>query len=61
MDKYTQQVTEAQKLPPGCRCKKLNGKYIPQSCHVLNGRKQTCKDLIIPEGNEQAEIQLFDI
>lgn len=40
---------EAPQLPPGCRCRKLKGNYIPQSCHVINGRKQTCKDLIFPE------------
>jgi len=29
------------------RCKKLGGREVPRSCHVLNGRKNYCKDLFI--------------
>ena len=27
------------------RCKKLGGKEVPRTCHVLNGRKNYCEDL----------------
>ena len=59
--KTSKPITGTPQLPPGCRCKKLNGRYIPQSCHVLNGRKPTCKDLIFPEGDEEVEIPQFEI
>ena len=59
--KDVKSLTDVPTLPPGCRCKKLNGRYIPQSCHVLNGRKPTCKDLILPEPNSKQEIPQFEI
>ena len=31
------------------RCKKLGGQEVPCSCHVLNGRKDYCKDLFITD------------
>ena len=31
------------------RCKKLGGREVPCSCHVLNGRKDYCKDLFITD------------
>ena len=31
------------------RCKKLGGKEVPRSCHILNKRKDYCKDLFITD------------
>lgn len=31
------------------RCKKLGGREVPRSCHVLNGRKNYCKDLFVTD------------
>ena len=31
------------------RCKKLEGRKVPCSCHVLNERKSYCKDLLITD------------
>lgn len=31
------------------RCKKLGGREVPRSCHVLNKRKDYCKDLSITD------------
>ena len=31
------------------RCRKLGGREIPRSCHVLNGRKDYCKDLFVTD------------
>ena len=31
------------------RCKKLGGREVPHSCHVLNGRKDNCKDLFVTD------------
>lgn len=59
--KDVKSLTDVPTLPPGCRCRKLKGRYIPQSCHVLNGRKPSCEDLIIPEGDEEVEIPQFII
>lgn len=40
------------------RCKKLGGKTVPQSCHVLNGRKDSCESLF--ETDEKEEILNFE-
>ena len=37
------------------RCKKLGGREVPRSCHVLNGRKDYCKDLFVTD--EKGEIK----
>ena len=42
------------------RCKKLGGREVPKSCHVLNGRKESCKDLFFDE-REKKPIQKFVI
>ncbi len=31
------------------RCKKLGYREVPRSCHVLNGRKDYCKDLFVTD------------
>lgn len=31
------------------RYRKLGGREVPRSCHVLNGRKSHCKDLFITD------------
>ena len=31
------------------RCKKLEGREVPHSCHVLNERKDDCKDLFVTD------------
>ena len=31
------------------RCKKLGGREVPRSCHVLNGRKDGCKDSLVTD------------
>ena len=41
------------------RCKKLNGKKVPRSCHFLNGRKEHCDDFF--ETDEQEEIKMFEL
>lgn len=35
------------------RCAKLGGKICPRSCHVLNGRKNQCKDFMEIELDEE--------
>ena len=41
------------------RCKKLGGRKVPRSCHVLNGRKDNCESLF--ETDEKEEIKLLII
>lgn len=31
------------------RCMQLRGRKVPRSCHVLNGRKDYCKDLFVTD------------
>ena len=35
------------------RCKKLGGRKVPQSCHVLNGRKDYCDSLFETDEKEE--------
>lgn len=41
------------------RCKRLGGREVPKSCHVLNGRKEFCKELFFTD--EKQEIPQFMI
>lgn len=59
LSKGVKSITEVPNLPTGCRCRKLNGWYVPQSCRVLNGRKKTCKDLILPEESNEQDTDLI--
>ena len=36
------------------RCKNLGGKLVPKSCHVLNGRKEKCENMMVIELDEEA-------
>lgn len=36
------------------RCKKLQMRICPSSCHVLNGRKQSCPDMIEVELDKES-------
>lgn len=40
------------------RCKKLGGREVPQSCHVLNGRKDYGESLF--ETDEKEELIIID-
>ena len=31
------------------RCRKLGGREVPRSCHVLNGRKDYCEHLFVTD------------
>ena len=46
------------------RCKKLGGREVPRSCHVLNGRKDYCKDLFVTDETKEltkADIEKFEL
>ena len=36
------------------RCRKLGGKLVPKSCHVLNRRKEHCESLMVIVLDEEA-------
>lgn len=38
------------------RCKKLGGRKVPQSCHVLNGRKDYCESLFATDEQEETKL-----
>lgn len=42
------------------RCGKLGGREVPKSCHVLNGRKEFCKDLMCDE-QEKRPLPYFEL
>lgn len=43
------------------RCKKLGFREVPRSCHVLNGRKDYCKDLFVTDEKDvDLELNSFD-
>lgn len=37
-------------------CRKLAGKPLPKSCHVLNGRKQSCESLVRVEVDDKGSL-----
>lgn len=36
------------------RCKNLGGKLVPKSCHVINGRKEKCENMMVVELDEES-------
>lgn len=39
------------------RCKKLGGREVPHSCHVLNGRKDYCKDFFVTLEAKEVDLE----
>lgn len=39
------------------RCKKLGCREVPRTCHVLNGRKDYCKDLFVTDEKDVIKVK----